>query len=182
MVVQRGEKKRRRFAGNARDRQQYAGDDSRTRRAPGHLPDDMRTRRPECHRRLAQGVWNEQKHVLRGAHHDGNYDHGQHRRTRPRRKMPNRKHDDFVDEKAQHDRGRREKDVVDEAHHRRKPGMPAIFRQVGTGKNADGRADCDGKRIHQKTSDNRIEQSAIFARRRCVMSVNSFRSMPENPL
>ena len=74
---QRGEQQRRGFAGDARGRQQHAGDQAGARRAIGDALDDERARQAERGRRLAQRVRHQQQHVLGGAHHDRNHDHRQ---------------------------------------------------------------------------------------------------------
>src|SRR5258708_9458868 len=62
------------------------------------------------------------------------------------------------DEKADHDRGRREQHVVDEARRRGEPAAPAVFREVGARQDADGRAD-ERARARQDRKSTRLNSS-----------------------
>ena len=83
LVVERGEEQRRGLAGDARDREQHAGDDAAAHRAQRHHQDHLPHRRAERHRRLAQAVRHQLQHVLGGAHHHRHGDQRERHRARP---------------------------------------------------------------------------------------------------
>src|ERR1700678_2822954 len=60
--------------------------------------------------------------------------------------------DELVDEKADKDRGRTQKDVIDKAHDHRKHVVAAIFREISAAQNSDRRADDDSQRAHDETA------------------------------
>ena len=85
----------------------------------------------------------QQQHVLGGAHHDRDDDHGQRDRAGAAGEMAHRRDHHLVDEQADHDRRRAEQDVVDEAHDAGEPVVAAVLGHVGAGQDADRRADRD---------------------------------------
>ena len=89
-------------------------------RAIGDAHDHLRARQAERGGRLAQRVGHQAQHVLGGAHHDRDHDHRQRHGAGPAREVAHRRHHDLVDEQADHDRGRAQQDVVDEAHDARR--------------------------------------------------------------
>ena len=68
LVVERGEQQRRGLAGDARDREQHAGDHAGARRAVGDATDHLPVRRAERDGGLAQAVGHQPQHVLGRAH------------------------------------------------------------------------------------------------------------------
>ena len=120
LIVQRGEQKRRGFAADARDGEQHAGDQAGSDGAIADPLDHQRTRHAERGAGLAQRVGNQVQHVFGRPNHDRNHQDRQRDRAGDGREMTHRRHDDLVNEKADHDRRGAEQDVVDEADdHRR---------------------------------------------------------------
>ena len=75
---------------------------------------------------------------------------------------------DRIDEETDHDRRRRQQDVVDEARRGCQPAAAAEFGEIGAGQHADRRADQGGHCRHHQAADDRIEQATIAAGRRRV--------------
>ena len=166
LVGQRGEQQRRGFAGDAGGRQQHAGDEAGARGAVGDPLDHQRARQAERGCRLAQRIGHQQQHVLGGAHHHGDHDHGERQAAGEGREAAHRHHDGAIDEQADDDRGRAQQDVVDEADHRGEPVVLAVFGEIGAGEQAERRADADADHGHDDRADDGVEQAAIGRSRR----------------
>ena len=166
LVRQRGEQQRRGFAGDAGGREQHAGDQARARGAIGDPPDHQRARQAERGRRLAQRIGHQPQHVLGGAHHHGDHDHGERQAAGEGREAAHRHHDGAVDEQADDDRRRAQQDVVDEADHRGELVVLAVFGQIRAGEQAERRADADADHGHHDRADDGVAQAAIGRTRR----------------
>ena len=129
LVVERGEQQRRGLAGDARDREQHAGQHALHRGAVGDHHDHLPLRRAERGRRLAQRARHQPQHVLGGAHDDRHHDDRQRHRAGPGREMAHRHDHHLVDEQADDDRRRAQQDVVDEAHDFAEPAARARIRR-----------------------------------------------------
>src|SRR5690348_12185409 len=75
---------------------------------------------------------------------------------------------DRVDEKADHDGRRGEQDIVDKARASRKPAALAVLGQVRAGEDPDRRSDERSRGRHEKTADDRIQETTAASRRRRV--------------
>src|SRR5690606_37175656 len=69
-------------------------------------------------------------------------------------------------EQAQHDRGRRQQDVVDEAYDAAQPAVAGELRQPGAGGDADRRAQQHGQAAEHEAADDGVLQAAGFRARR----------------
>ena len=83
--------------------------------------------------------------------------------------MAHRRHHDLVDEQADHNRGRAEQYVVDEAHDHAELGVSAILGHVGAGQDTDRRADDDRQDGDHDRADDGVQQAAGRAWRRRVL-------------
>ena len=116
LVVERGEQQRRGLAGDARHREQHAGDDAGARGAQRDASGSPSTSARRARRRPRAARWAPAAACSRWcARPPGS-------RSAPARATPAQpekcldvRHDDRVDEQADHDRRRRQQDVVDEA-------------------------------------------------------------------
>ena len=161
LVAERGEQQRRGFAGDARGRQQHAGDQAGARRPVGNPLDHQRARQAERGCRLAQRIGHQQQHVLGGADHDRDHDHRQRQRAGQRGEAAHRHHDRAIDEQADDDRRRAQQDVVDEADHRSQTIVPAVFGKIGSGEQPERRADADADHGHDDRAGYGVEQAAL---------------------
>ena len=96
----------------------------------------------------------------------GNGEHRQRERAGQRREMPHLDHHDLIDEQTDDDGGGAQQHIVDEPHHGTQARVPAVFREIGAGQHADGRTDQDAEQRHHRAAVQRIEQTALCARRR----------------
>ena len=106
------------------------------------------------------------KHVLGRANHDRDHQDRERHSAGDGREVTHRRHHDLVDEKTDHDRRRAEQNVVDEANDKGEPRILAVFRQVGASQHAERRADGDADHRHDQAADDRIQETAVAARRR----------------
>ena len=180
IVVERGEEQRRRLAGDARRRQQDAGDHAGPRRPPGDLHDHRRHRRAERRARFAQGARHEAQHVLGGAHDHRDRDDGERDAAGPAGIAAHRLHHERVDEEADQDGGRREQDVVDEADDFGELRALAVFGEIGAGQNADRRRDDDAEEGQDQAADDGIGDAAALACRAPASS--AVKTAGERPL
>ena len=74
--------------------------------------------------------------------------------------------DKLVDEQADDDGGGAEEDVVHEADDLRRLVVAAIFRHIGSGQNAERRADERREHGHDQAADDGVQQTALRERRR----------------
>ncbi len=174
LVAERSEQQRRGFTGDARRRQQHAGNQTGTRGAIRDTLDDERARQAERGRRFAQRIGDKAEHVLGGSHHDRNDDDSQRQRAGQCREAAHRHHDRAVHKQADDDRGRAQQNVVDETDHRRQPVVLAVFGEIGAGEQPDRRADANAKHRHDDRADDGVEQATIGGtRRRRILGENT---------
>jgi hypothetical protein len=86
--------------------------------------------------------------------------------------MAHRQHHHVVDEQAEHDRGCGQQDVVDEAQEEREAGVTAVLGEVRAREYSDRCSDRDRERSHHQASEDGVEETAHFARRRCRLGEN----------
>ena len=80
--------------------------------------------------------------------------------------MPHLRDHDLIDEKADDDGRRAQKNVVDEADHHGELGVTAILGHIGPGQHAERRAEQDGEHGEDQAADDRVQQPAGAAGRR----------------
>src|SRR5258706_3713836 len=73
---------------------------------------------------------------------------------------------DRVDEKADHDRGRREQHVVQEPGRGGEPAVAAVLGEIGARENAHRRAKQGSRDHHDEAAADRVGEAAVGARRR----------------
>ena len=109
---------------------------------------------------LAQLHRHQPEHVLGGAQHHRDDDDGKRQATGNAREVARRAHHQLVDEQADDDRRGAEQDVVDEAHDGGKPGVLAVFGQVGSGEHAERGSQDHADDGHDQAADDRVQQAA----------------------
>ena len=67
------------------------------------------------------------QHIFRGADHHRDYDNSKRDRPSPAREMPHGGDHDFIDEKADDNRGRAQKNIVYKSYNDGEAGMAAVF-------------------------------------------------------
>ena len=115
-------------------------------------------------------VRHQTQHFIRRSDHDGQKDECERDAARISGKMSCLPHDQFVDEQPDDNRGRAEKDVVDEPDHFSNPGSAGVLGQKRPSRDADGTADRGSDQHHDETSEEGIQQTAALPRRRCHLS------------
>src|SRR5690348_4437429 len=72
-----------------------------------------------------------------------------------------RQHHDHVHEQAQHDRWRRQQDVVQETNRGAEPGAVRVFGQEGAGHDPHRRADRKRDQVHDQAADDGVGKAAL---------------------
>ncbi len=103
-VVQRGEQERRGFAGDARQRQQDAGQDSRQRRRHHDREDGAASCCPECKGSFLQRRRDQAQELLGRSHDERNHHDAERQSAGQRREAAVWQHGDAVDEHADDNR------------------------------------------------------------------------------
>ena len=144
LVGERGKQQRRGFTSNTGNRQQDTGHDPGHRRFQRDRGDHLPLRCTQRISRFTQAVRHQFQHVLGGADNNRHLQQRQRNHARPAGEVLHLRHHNGVNKQTNHNRWRREQNVVNEANHFCQPGFTTIFSQINPRHNAQRRTEYRG--------------------------------------
>ncbi|AEW75962.1 hypothetical protein EcWSU1_04535 [Enterobacter ludwigii] len=136
LVGEGSKQQRRRFACNTGNGQQDTGHDPRYGGFQRNRGDHFPLRRAQRVSRFTQAIRHQFQHVLGGTNDDRYLQQRQRNHAGPAGEVFHLRHHNGVNKQTDHDRRRRQQDVVNETNHLCQPGFTPVLRQINPRHNA----------------------------------------------